>query len=149
MLEVTGTNKKNLVKTIVIHGGVLSSNKGVNLPNTNVSLPCLTEKDLIDLDFALSLNVDWIGLSFVRSARDIAELKHIIKSKNKHAKIIAKIEKPEAIQDITAIIKETDAIMVARGDLGVEVPMQNVPLFKKKLLKSACRTLSLLSLQHK
>lgn len=135
MLEVTETNKKDTVKTKVIHGGILSSNKGVNLPNTNVSLPCLTEKDLKDLDFALSHNVDWVGLSFVRSARDIIELKGLIQSNGSSAKIIAKIEKPEAVQDITEIVKETDAIMIARGDLGVEIPMQNVPLVQKDIVK--------------
>jgi pyruvate kinase len=89
--------------------------KGVNLPNTIISMPCITEKDAIDLDFALSQSVDWIGLSFVRSARDIIELKHIIQNKKCHAKVIAKIEKPEAIAEIEDIIKVTDAIMVARG----------------------------------
>jgi pyruvate kinase len=135
MLEVTETNGKDLVKTKVLHGGILSSNKGVNLPNTKVSLPCLTEKDLADLNFALEQNVDWIGLSFVRSARDIIELRHIIQSKNKQSKIVAKIEKPEAVQDIEEIVKSTDAVMIARGDLGVEIPMQNVPLVQKEIVK--------------
>jgi pyruvate kinase len=135
MLEVTETNGKDLVKTKVLHGGILSSNKGVNLPNTKVSLPCLTEKDLADLNFALEQNVDWVGLSFVRSARDIIELRHIIQSKNKQSKIVAKIEKPEAVQDIEEIVKSTDAVMIARGDLGVEIPMQNVPLVQKEIVK--------------
>lgn len=135
MLEVLETNNKDKVKTKVIHGGVLSSNKGVNLPNTKVSLPCLTEKDLQDLEFALEHQVDWVGLSFVRSARDIIELRGIIKAKSSAARIIAKIEKPEAVQEITEIVKETDAIMIARGDLGVEVPMQNVPLLQKEIVK--------------
>lgn len=135
MLEVVETNGKDLVKTKVLHGGILSSNKGVNLPNTKVSLPCLTEKDLADLEFALEQNIDWVGLSFVRSARDIIELRHIIKSKNKQTKIVAKIEKPEAVQDIEEIIKTTDAVMIARGDLGVEIPMQNVPLLQKEIVK--------------
>jgi pyruvate kinase len=139
ILEATATNNKDEVKAKVIHGGLLKSNKGVNLPNTRISLPCLTEKDLADLDFVLNLDVDWIGLSFVRSARDIIELKHIIRSREKHARVVAKIEKPEAIQDIDDIIRETDAIMVARGDLGVEIPLQNVPLIQKMLIKKSLK----------
>lgn len=133
-LKVMSTDGKKEVKSKVVHGGILKSNKGVNLPNTVISLPCLTEKDLDDLDFVLERDVDWIGLSFVRSARDIIELKHIIKTKEKHARVVAKIEKPEAIDDIEDIVKETDAIMVARGDLGVEIPLQNVPLIQKMLV---------------
>ena len=121
-LEVLSSDGKFEVNTKVIHGGILSSNKGVNLPNTSISLPSLTEKDRADLEFALEQEVDWIGLSFVRNARDIIELKHLISSKQKHAKVIAKIEKPEAIKDIDDIISVADALMVARGDLGVEVP---------------------------
>ena len=123
------------IEAKIIHGGILSSRKGVNLPNTKISLPCLTEKDLIDLDFALAHNVDWIGLSFVRSARDIIELKHIIQTKKCKAKVIAKIEKPEAIDDIEDILRASDALMVARGDLGVEIPYQNVPLIQKMLIR--------------
>jgi len=134
-LKVLETNNTDEVIAEVINGGKLSSNKGVNLPNTKISLPCLTEKDLEDLDFALEHNLEWIGLSFVRSARDIIELRHIIASKNKQASIVAKIEKPEALDDIQDIIKETDAVMVARGDLGVELPMQNVPLAQKKIVR--------------
>lgn len=137
-LEILETNGINEVKAKVIHGGVLSSKKGVNLPNTKISLPSLTKKDLIDLEFALNHDIDWIGLSFVRTARDIIELKHIIKDKRKHSKVIAKIEKPEALEDIDMIISETDALMVARGDLGVEVPMQKVPLLQKELVHK-CR----------
>ena len=98
-------------------------------------MPCLTKKDLIDLEFALEENVDWVGLSFVRSARDIIELKHLIQSKKCKAKVIAKIEKPEAIEDIDDILRASDALMVARGDLGVEIPYQNVPLIQKMLIK--------------
>lgn len=137
-LQVIDTNNKDEVKTRVIHGGILSSKKGVNLPNTKISLPCITEKDAKDLEFALVHNVDWIGLSFVRSARDIIELKHIIKNSKSHAKVIAKIEKPEAIADIEDIIIATDALMVARGDLGVEVPMETVPNLQKMMIKT-CR----------
>lgn len=139
-LQVISTNGNDEVEAKVVYGGDLSSNKGVNLPNTKISLPCLTPKDLKDLDFVLDMDVDWIGLSFVRSARDIIELKHIIKSKEKRSRIVAKIEKPEAIEDIDDIIKETDAIMVARGDLGVEIPLQNVPLIQKMLIKKALRS---------
>lgn len=137
VLEITQTNKKDQIETKVIYGGILSSHKGVNLPNTKISMPCLTEKDLIDLDFALKSNVDWIGLSFVRSARDIIELKHLISAKQGKAKVIAKIEKPEAIEDIDQIVRESDALMVARGDLGVEIPYQNVPLIQKMLIKKS------------
>ena len=135
ILETASSDGKSDVKAIVKHGGLLKSKKGVNLPNTRISLPCLTEKDLSDLEFVLNLDVDWIGLSFVRSARDIIELKHIIRTKEKHARVVAKIEKPEAIEDIDDIIRETDAVMVARGDLGVEIPLQNVPLVQKMIIK--------------
>ncbi|MDG1147812.1 MAG: pyruvate kinase [Crocinitomicaceae bacterium] len=133
-LEIKSTNGKDLITATVIYGGLLSSHKGVNLPNTKISMPSLTEKDLVDLAFALENNVDWIGLSFVRSARDIVELKERIFKQSAKAKVIAKIEKPEAIEDIDAIISASDAIMVARGDLGVEVPYQNVPLIQKSLI---------------
>ncbi len=135
LLKVLETNGEDEVKSVVIYGGILSSKKGVNLPNTKVSLPCLTEKDLKDLDFALEHNVEWIGLSFVRSVLDIVDLKAIIKKKNKHARVIAKIEKPEALIGIDNIIDLSDAIMVARGDLGVELPMEQVPLVQKMLVR--------------
>ena len=138
-LEVTSTNGRDEVKARVVHGGLLKSRKGVNLPNTKISLPCLTEKDLKDLDFVLDHHVDWIGLSFVRSARDIIELKHIIKNKERHARVVAKIEKPEALADIDDIVRHTDALMVARGDLGVEIPLQNVPLAQKMLVTKALK----------
>jgi pyruvate kinase len=137
VLQVTSTNGKDEVRTIVLHGGILSSKKGVNLPNTKVSLPCLTEKDIKDLEFALKMEFDWIGLSFVRSGADIIELKQLIQKiyPGSKSKVIAKIEKPEAIIDIENIVRETDALMVARGDLGVEVPMQRVPVLQKMLVK--------------
>ncbi|HLP14080.1 MAG TPA: pyruvate kinase [Flavobacteriales bacterium] len=138
-LECISTNGVNEVIARVVHGGVLSSKKGVNLPNTKVSLPSLTPKDIEDLDFALENNVDWIGLSFVRSARDIIELRAYIQNKHKAARIVAKIEKPEAIDDIDDIITETDAIMIARGDLGVEIPLENVPIIQKMLIKKCTR----------
>ena len=134
-LEVISSDGNSSIKAKVIHGGHLSSNKGVNLPNTVISMPSLTEKDMKDLEFALSKDVDWIGLSFVRSARDIIELKHIIRKHKRKARIVAKIEKPEAIEDIDEIIQQTDAIMVARGDLGVEIPMEDVPLVQKMLIR--------------
>lgn len=133
-LDVISTNGSTEIKAKVVYGGILSSHKGVNLPNTKISLPCLTKKDKEDLEFALEHNVDWLGLSFVRSARDIIELKHMVAAKRAKAKVIAKIEKPEAVEDIEAIVRESDALMVARGDLGVEVPYQNVPLIQKMLI---------------
>jgi pyruvate kinase len=133
-LDILETNGLDLIKAKVVHGGILSSKKGVNFPNTRISMPSLTPKDLKDLDFALDQNVDWIGLSFVRSARDIIELKHIIANRKCKAKVVAKIEKPEAIEEIDQIIRESDALMVARGDLGVEVPYQSVPLIQKMLI---------------
>lgn len=117
-VEVVSTNGKDEVVCNVVHGGPLRPRKGLNLPETKVSLPCITEKDAEDLAFALEKEVDWIGLSFVRQASDILELKDQIARAGKHAKVIAKIEKPEAINDIDAIIDVTDAVMVARGDLG-------------------------------
>ncbi|CAN5554579.1 pyruvate kinase [soil metagenome] len=138
-LRVLSTNYKDEVISIVENGGIVSSRKGVNLPNTKISLPSLTEKDLKDLDFALQMNVDWIGLSFVRKASDITALRQIIAKENKTIKVVAKIEKPEALDDIDYIIQETDALMVARGDLGVELPMQDVPLIQKMLVQKCIR----------
>src|SRR5690606_20989469 len=111
VLKVLSTNGVDEVKAVVVSGGILSSRKGVNLPNTKVSLPCLTPKDLADLEFVLENNVEWIGLSFVRSASDIIELKHLIRKSRKQSGIVAKIEKPEALNDIDDIIKETDALL--------------------------------------
>jgi len=137
--EIISTNGKDEVKAVVRHGGTLSSNKGVNLPNTKISLPCLTPKDLVDLEFALSKNISWVGLSFVRNADDINELKSIISKAKSNSKVLAKIEKPEAIQDIDDIIEVTDAIMVARGDLGVEIPFQEVPRIQKLIVKKSMK----------
>ncbi|MCB8999568.1 MAG: pyruvate kinase [Bacteroidales bacterium] len=134
-LEVTDTNRKDTVTTRVIYGGILSSKKGVNLPHTKVSLPSLTEKDKEDAIFALEHNVDWIALSFVRSVNDIIDLKALIKQSKKNTRIIAKIEKPEAINEIDQIIDMTDAIMVARGDLGVEVDFDRVPMLQKQIVE--------------
>lgn len=137
MLEVIATNRKDEFTAKVKHGGILSSKKGVNFPNTAISMPCLTPKDLADLEFALDHEVDWIGLSFVRNPNDILELKQLIKDRNAIAKVIAKIEKPEAVKAIDEIIEVSDALMVARGDLGVEVPYQTVPLIQKMIINKA------------
>lgn len=132
--EVVETNGTDTVRAKVIQGGPLKSKKGVNLPNTKVSLPCLTPKDIADLDVALKNEVEWVGLSFVRSADDVKELKGIINEYGAPSRIISKIEKPEAVVEIDDIIEATDAIMVARGDLGVEVPLQGVPLIQKMIV---------------
>ena len=137
VLEALSSNGKDEVVAKVIQGGPLKSKKGVNLPNTKISLPCLTEKDKADLDFALKNKIPWIGLSFVRGANDIKELKTIINKRQSNSKIVAKIEKPEAVSDINNIIAETDAIMVARGDLGVEVPMEHVPMIQKMVVEKS------------
>ncbi|NEU10481.1 pyruvate kinase [Flavihumibacter sp. R14] len=134
-MRVLETNNNDTVLCEVIYGGILTSRKGVNLPNTKVSIPSLTEEDLTNLEFALHNDVEWIGLSFVRSAEDIIELKRIIGRSEKSARVIAKIEKPEAIDNIDAIINVSDAVMVARGDLGVEMPMEQVPMLQKMIIK--------------
>ena len=136
-LEVKVINilPNNNVQVEVIMGGILSSKKGLNLPDTNVSLPALTEKDLEDLEFIIGQNVDWIALSFVREVEDIRGLKNILKKRNSTAKVIAKIEKPQAVANIREIINESDAIMIARGDLGVELPVEKVPLIQKEIIK--------------
>ena len=138
-VKVESTNGVDEVYAVVEHGGILKSKKGVNLPNTQISLPSLTEKDRADLDYILTQDVEWIALSFVRCADDITELRKLIKAAGKDIKIIAKIEKPEAIDDIDAIVNETDAIMVARGDLGIEVPYQDVPLLQKMMVKKCLK----------
>ncbi len=133
-LEVVETNGVDTVKLVVKFGSVLKSKKGVNLPNTLVSQPSLTDKDIADLDFILEHNVHWIALSFVRRPEDIEELKARIKRAQHNAKIIAKIEKPEAIACIEEIVRLSDAVMVARGDLGVEMPIEEVPLIQKRIV---------------
>jgi pyruvate kinase len=136
-LQIIAKDDSTSVTAKVIHGGVLSSKKGINLPYTKISLPSLTVKDKSDLDFALKNNIEWIGLSFVRSANDIVELKKIIADRGKSSRVIAKIEKPEAVREIDNIMKVTDGIMVARGDLGVEMAMEKVPLIQKMLVRKS------------
>lgn len=135
VFEVVESNKKDTVKLKTLFGGTLSSNKGVNLPNTKISLPSLTEKDERDLEYILTQPVNWIALSFVRSAKDIKDLRKRIEAVNHPAKIIAKIEKPEAVDRIDKIIKASNGIMVARGDLGIEVPMEQLPLIQKEIIR--------------
>jgi len=130
--EVLGNH--NVVVEVIV-GGILSSNKGINLPDTKISLPALTEKDLVDLDFIIDQHLDWVALSFVREVKDITELKKILHERNSKTKVIAKIEKPEAITNLRDIIIESDGIMVARGDLGVELPVEKVPLIQKEIIR--------------
>ena len=138
IFEVVSTDGKSEVKTKVIQGGPLKSKKGVNLPNTNISQPALTEKDIEDAIFAIKQDVDWIALSFVRHAEDLMQLRELIEKHCDHKiPIIAKIEKPEAVKNIDSIVSHCDGIMVARGDLGVEVPAEEVPLIQKQLVLRA------------
>ncbi len=138
IFEVVHTNKKDEVKTRVIQGGPLKSKKGVNLPNTSISLPALTEKDVKDAIFACEIGVDWMALSFVRHAEDLIELQNLIKKHSEYKiPIIAKIEKPEGVANIDKIVAYCDGLMVARGDLGVEIPAHEVPLIQKKLVLTA------------
>jgi len=138
IFEVVSTNKKNEVKAKVIQGGPLRSKKGVNLPNTNISLPALTEKDIQDAIFAIKMEVDWIALSFVRNSEDLILLQELIKKHtDEKIPIIAKIEKPEGVANIDKIVAYCDGLMVARGDLGVEIPAQEVPLIQKQLVLKA------------
>lgn len=138
IFEVVETNKKNLVKARVIQGGPLRSKKGVNLPNTNISQPALTEKDINDAMFAIGQQVDWIALSFVRNPEDLMQLEELISKNSEHKiPIVAKIEKPEAVENIDKIVAYCDGLMVARGDLGVEIPAQEVPLIQKQLVLRA------------
>jgi pyruvate kinase len=138
IFEVTKTDKNTEVEAVVVQGGPLKSKKGVNLPNTKVSLPALTQKDIKDALFAIENNVDWIALSFVRTSKDLEELQDLIAKHSDHKiPIIAKIEKPEAVENIDKIVAFCDGLMVARGDLGVEVPAEEVPLIQKKLIHRA------------
>lgn len=133
-LKVLEKNGSEVI-TQIIYGGILKSKKGINLPDSNVSAPSLTEKDYEDLVFGLKNNVEWVALSFVRKAEDVRHLKEIIDKNGSHTKVIAKVEKPEALKNIDEIIEVSDALMVARGDLGVEIPMEEVPVAQKMMVK--------------
>ena len=138
ILKVIDTNKKDQIKTEVIQGGEISSNKGFNLPNTNISQPALTAKDIEDAVFSAKQNVDWIALSFVRHDSDVKSLVKLIEKNTDHRiPVIAKIEKPEGVKNIDEIMKHASGIMVARGDLGVEIDAAEVPLIQKKLVYKA------------
>ena len=138
MFEVISSDKETEVVVKVIVGGALKSKKGVNLPNTAISLPALTEKDMADAVFALEQKVDWIALSFVRTPEDLRMLRDLIDQHSDYrVPVIAKIEKPEAVENIDSLIPYCDGLMVARGDLGVEIPMQEVPLIQKMLVNKA------------
>ena len=133
--EVVETDGESVVKLKTLFGGILKSRKGVNLPNTKISLPSLTEKDLRDLEYILTQPVNWIALSFVRAAKDVRELRARLDAVGHPAKIISKIEKPEAVERIDKIIKHSNAIMVARGDLGIEVPIEKLPVIQKSIIR--------------
>lgn len=132
---VTEITEDKKVRVQVLNAGTLLPRKGVNLPDTQISLPSLSEKDLADLDFIISQDIDWVALSFVRKPEDVHNLRAIIKEKNSNAKIISKIEKPEALQHIREIILASDAVMVARGDLGVELPLEQIPMIQKNIIR--------------
>lgn len=135
IFKVISTNKKDTVDIKVVQEGVLKPRKGVNLPNTKISQPALTEKDIDDAKFAVKKSFDWIALSFVRSKKDVLQLRELIDSQcDYHIPIISKIEKPQAIEKIDSIIKVSNGIMVARGDLGIEIPAEEVPLNQKKIV---------------
>jgi pyruvate kinase len=134
-LKVLETNRKDKIRARVVSGGKISNNKGVNLPDTKTTVPALTEKDKRDLKFAVANGANWIALSFVRSPKDVVSLKNIIGKKNSYMKVMAKIEKPEALLEIDEIIKIADGIMIARGDLAVEVPQERMPLIQKDIIK--------------
>ena len=136
-VQVKKILKNNDVQVEVTMGGLLSSKKGVNLPDTKISLPALTDKDLIDLEFIIEQQLDWVALSFVRSVRDITLLRYKLDEKKSKTKIIAKIEKPEALNNLRDIIVESDAIMIARGDLGVELPIEQIPLIQRNIIRKS------------
>jgi pyruvate kinase len=135
VVETTDTDVLCRVET----GGVLKPRKGVNLPGAKLTLSSVTETDVVGLELGLELGVDWVALSFVRSRDDIVELREILRERNSDLPIIAKIEKPEAIEDIEAVVEEADAVMVARGDLGVEMPLEEIPLLQKAIIAVCAR----------
>ena len=132
VIEITANGD---VKVAVTYGGMLLPKKGVNLPDTNISLPSMTEKDVADLEFIMAQQLDWVALSFVRRAEDIVDLKKRLAAKNSTTKVIAKIEMPSALIDLRNIIVESDAVMVARGDLGVELPVEKVPMAQREIIR--------------
>lgn len=132
-LEVVGIDGSEIACRVV-HGGILKDRKGINLPGSSVSVPCLTEKDLLDLDFCVEQKVDFLALSFVRKAADVADLKERLDKVGSDIPVIAKVEKPQAIRDFDNILAVADGIMVARGDLGVEIPPEQVPLLQKEMI---------------
>jgi pyruvate kinase len=137
-LEVTRVNPPD-IHCLVLNDGILKSRKGINLPGVDISLSCLTEKDRIDIDYLVTQSIDYIALSFVRSREDIRELRELLESRGRDIPIIAKIEKPEAVADLEGIIAEADIVMVARGDLGVEMPAEEVPLIQKRIIAECNR----------
>lgn len=134
-VKVKKVLENNDVQVEVTMGGMLSSKKGINLPDTKISLPALTPKDLEDLEFIIEQKLDWVALSFVRSVKDLAILRYKLTEKNSKTKIISKIEKPEALENLRDIIVESDAVMIARGDLGVELPVEKIPLLQKQIIR--------------
>ncbi|MBK7560426.1 MAG: pyruvate kinase [Chitinophagaceae bacterium] len=134
-VKVKKVLKNNDVQVEVTMGGTLSSNKGINLPDTKISLPALTKKDLVDLEFIIEHELDWVALSFVRSVKDLEILRKKLENKKSKTKIISKIEKPEALENLRDIILESDAVMIARGDLGVELPVEKIPLLQKQIIR--------------
>ena len=132
---------RNEIYGTVIQGGVLKSHKGINLAQSSISTPALTDKDIKDLEFGLSQDIDYVALSFVREDADIYQIKDVVKSQNKITQVIAKIERHEAVKDLETIVDAADVIMVARGDLGVEIPLENVPLVQKSIITSCSRHL--------
>jgi pyruvate kinase len=134
-VQVKSILRNNDVKVEVTMGGKLSSKKGINLPDTKISLPALTEKDLVDLDFIIDQELEWVALSFVRSVKDLIILRNKLQERKSKTKIIAKIEKPEALNNLRDIIVESDAVMIARGDLGVELPVEQIPLIQRNIIR--------------
>ena len=134
-VQVTDILSNGDVKVVVNYGGTLLPKKGVNLPDTAISLPAMTEKDIADLEFIIDQNLDWVALSFVRKAEDMIDLRRRVNEKNSDIKIMAKIEMPSAMTDLRNIILESDGIMVARGDLGVELPVEKVPMAQRDIIR--------------
>jgi pyruvate kinase len=134
-VKVKKVLKNNDVQVEVTMGGILSSKKGINLPDTKISLPALTKKDLEDLDFIIEQKLDWVALSFVRSVKDLSDLRSRLQKNKSKTKIISKIEKPEALENLRDIIVESDAVMIARGDLGVELAVEKIPLLQKQIIR--------------